>query len=463
MDWNVILRGGGDQLRYLSVRGRNILFAQRIFEALQIDNERDLPLDKYKAAFTSSAVKRIYEAILEIWPPNTDIEWVLTHSRSDVAGLYVGDYDGFFVRRAVVRHSLYASKILLIDPFVHPYSVTDEYNPTLNPEKYRAQTLKNVNLFLSLLPWIDAGLVEFIRTPADFVRGMAWEMAMRSKKLRADPTLAESIRRSVQQIKDRHFERITQHNHLLTAPDEYILSTIKEAGLAESAGEQQRFLDYLQRLRDGDPDFLERVQPGKKYAQLSIMSTGGPIEAARLAAQLSGAYLFTDIDLRWQLIKRDREHHSAEEREWSPFSKAIHDAKLTYLNNIKIDQALRVRQEGRLAGVRAVLREAWLRERDGDDYDDVNTIRFVENLTSAISAAEAEWSEMRGDLVKHGMIEGAAGLLAAGPLIAAGQGFWLAGALAAATAGTSAYSHFRHQAFLRRFPAAFFMDLKDAE
>lgn len=41
-------------------------------------------------------------------------------------------------------------------------------SPILNPEQYRVQTLRNVNLWFTLAPWIEAGLVEVIRTPADF-------------------------------------------------------------------------------------------------------------------------------------------------------------------------------------------------------------------------------------------------------------------------------------------------------
>ncbi|WP_291389541.1 hypothetical protein [Devosia sp.] len=305
--------------------------------------------------------------------------------------------------------------------------------------------------------------MEFIRTPADFDRKLAWDSMQRTSLWKLDPSLAELSRRSVDEIKGRHQQKLLRDTHLLAAPDDYVLRKLKEAGIAQTGAEQGQFLAYMQRLRDEDPDFLEQVRPGERYAQLAMMTTGGAIENARLAAQMTGAYLFTDIELRWHLIKRDRAEHSAEEIQWSPFAKAMQGAKLTYLNNVGIEHALRLRQEGRLSGVRSVLRDAWLREQTGDVYDDVNTLRFAENLADAVSAADAEWSELKADLLKHGVVEGAAGLLAAGPLVAAGQSLWLAGAAATAIAGSAIYGRFRHRAFLKRFPAAFFMHLEGAD
>jgi hypothetical protein len=164
------LRDRADQTPYLSLRGRNIRFATKISEALQLDRLGDSrSLRDYKAAFTAKAVRAIHEAVMEVWPPDLDIMRTLSlGGGNDVSGLYVGDYDLDYISRALVRHSIYANKILVVDPFVYPASVKDEFNPILNPDQYRAQTLRNVNFYFTLMPWIEAGIVQIIRTPADF-------------------------------------------------------------------------------------------------------------------------------------------------------------------------------------------------------------------------------------------------------------------------------------------------------
>jgi hypothetical protein len=136
VDWNKIMRDGQDWRKYLSIRGRNTLFIEKLAGVLNLDSKKKKPgsLKEYKTAFTAEAVRRIHESILEIWPPNIDIYSVLKKANVDVSGLYIGDYRTEFIIQGLVRHSIYANKILVIDPFIYPLSVRDEYNPILNPD-----------------------------------------------------------------------------------------------------------------------------------------------------------------------------------------------------------------------------------------------------------------------------------------------------------------------------------------
>jgi hypothetical protein len=137
-DREVIIREGGDYRPYLSIRGRNLFFTTRISEALRLNATGKIRgLKDYKAAFTTGPVRNIHEAVMEAWPPNIDIFEVLRRVPDDVSGLYIGDYDVSYITSGIVRHSIYANKILPVDPFIYPRSVRDEYNPILNPEQYR--------------------------------------------------------------------------------------------------------------------------------------------------------------------------------------------------------------------------------------------------------------------------------------------------------------------------------------
>ena len=92
VDWNEIFRTGGDWISYLSIRGRNIHFMNRVAEALQLDTGRIRSLSDYKAKFTANAVREIHEAVLDAWPPDLDIASILEATGTDVSGLYIGDY-----------------------------------------------------------------------------------------------------------------------------------------------------------------------------------------------------------------------------------------------------------------------------------------------------------------------------------------------------------------------------------
>jgi SEC-C motif len=123
IDWEQILRSGRDYTDLISVRGRNLMFVEAIQDALQLDKETSpVSLEKYKKAFTADAVRKIYEAVCDLWHPHTDIQSLLERAGADVSGLYIGDYDHDYVKAALVRHSIYANKILLVAALVHLFS-----------------------------------------------------------------------------------------------------------------------------------------------------------------------------------------------------------------------------------------------------------------------------------------------------------------------------------------------------
>ena len=461
IDWEQVLRSGRDHLDLMSIRGRNLLFVEAIHEALQLDKEVNAAsLAEYKRAFTAEAVRKIYEAVYDLWPPSTDIQSLLERAGADVSGLYIGDYDPHYVSAALVRHSIYANKILLVDPFQHPYILKPEYNPIENPAQYRAQTLRNVNFYLSLLPWMDAGIVEFVRTPADFDRELNYETMVRSRQAsRDEPELKAAIAISVRDLKQRHMRKQAFQDLILGAPESRLRRIYKDVGLSGKMTEAD-FIEQINAFRDADPDFLEPLGTGEQNAQLRMSSTGGTYEMARLTAQMSRSYLFTDLHARWAAIQYDRGKQTAENAVWSPFAKAVQNTKLYYLNNLTLDHAFRLRTENRLEGVRNVMTEAWDKARTEEPFDERNAVELANRLNNAVSEAESEWQDIKADMVKYGgaSLTGG-GILSVGAAIAAGQAAFVAAAAFVGTAAFGAWTKFKKAAYIKKYPAAFFMDL----
>jgi SEC-C motif-containing protein len=464
IDWETILSDGLDNRPYLSVRGRNLYFATLISDALKLNAlGKSRSLRDYKAAFTAAAVRKIHEAVMEVWPPNIDVSQALRRKPGDVSGLYIGDYGEEYLSRGIVRHSIYANKILLIDPFIYPRSVRDEFNPILNPEQYRAQTLKNVNLWFGLLPWIDAGIVEIIRPPSDFDSKLNWDlMTAQAKKYEENEDLREASKESVDELSSRHSEKLTFQQLLLGAPDSYLRRMFKERGLAKDWKTVDEFLKFVQRERDRDPDFLEPLDM-LGHDQLFMISSGASYPSARLAADITGSYLFTDIRVKWKEIELDREAQNAKNRIWAPFAKAIQETQFRYLNNLRLDHALMIRSQGRLESLRTFLRKVWKDASTADQFASENAVLLSEELTQRIRDAEVEWKQIDNDLLK--VVSGAAftGLLAAGPLIATGHASFLAAAVGVAGIGSVVNSTRKRWSFADRFPAAFFMKVESDE
>lgn len=464
VDWEAIIRDRRDQRPYLSIRGRNLYFTAEISQALELNAPGKIrSLKEYKAAFTASAVRKIHEAVMAAWPPDIKIDQALQGTRGEVSGLYIGDYGPEYIRRGIVRHSIYANKILLFDPFVYPKSVRDEFNPILNPEQHRAQTLKNVNLWFGLLPWIEAGVVEVIRAPADFDHQLNWDlMHDQMRKFEGNAELKEASERSVDKLSQRHTQRFMYQQLILSAPDSYLRRKFEELDLAKDGLTIDQFLNSIQEQRDADPDFLEPLD-SHGDEQLFMVSSGASYPSATMTANITGSYLFTDIPVKWKEMELDRANHSAENKVWAPFAKAIQEAQLRYLNNLRLDHALTLRREGRLESLRAFLRRVWKDASTDNEFDSRNALLLTEELGQRVREAEEEWKKIDTDLLKIVGTAGVTGLLAAGPLIAAGHAYFLAAAAATAGAGALLNSTRQRLSFPDKFPAAFFMKVEEGE
>ena len=392
VDWNHIIASHADPRPYLSVRGKNIAFLNKIAEIFLLDtNDQPKSLGEYKKAFTAKAVRDLNEEIVRLWPKNIDIHRVLQPSKGDVSGLYVGDYSPDQLRSAIVRHSLYATKLLIVDPFIYPLSVRDEYSPILNPEQYRAQTLRNVNLWLELAPWIDAGLVEVIRTPADFDHKLQWEsMKSQEEKFAANPELQAALEITADELKKRHLEDWRFRDQLLSLPDDVLIGKLDELTQGAKGVSKEDMLAYLRKTREEDPDFLEPMGTGENNSQLTMFSSGAMYNVARMTATITESYLLTDMPSRWMEIELDREGRSEETQAWSSFAKAFHSAEFKYLNNVNIQNALTLRKEERLQNFRAFLRRVWKQACDPQSFDKVNGKLLAEELQSEVNKADDE-------------------------------------------------------------------------
>jgi len=463
VDWNQIIKEGKDRTPYFSIRGRNLLFINKIAEALHIDSiTPSTSSQKLKAAVTSKAVRKIHEALIDIWPLNLDIKSVLQSASTDVSGLYVGEYRRENIIKGLVRHSIYANKMIVIDPFVYPYSVRDEYNPVLMPEQYCMQTLRNVNFWFLLTPWIEEGIVEIIRTPDDFDRKLKWDSLKRQhKKFEENEELRKVLEESTSKyVNSKQMEEEIFRQYILSAPDEYLKKVFKELDLGKEGLTFEKFSIYIEKKREEDPDFLEIFKPGGNISQLSMQSSGASYDIAKLTANLTGSYLITDIFSKWKEIEIDRKNQNAESREWAPFAKAFQKLELKYLNNLKLEHALILRKEKRLESLRVFLRKVWKSACGAEPFSRINAKNLADELVSEISNAEAEWKQIDIDLLKWFGAELSAELLAAGPLIASGYGSFLAAAITVSGALTLGSTQLKRKSFQDKFPAAFFMKLK---
>jgi len=445
----------------LSVREKNLAFLDKLGEVFYLNaDHKPKPLAEYKKAFTASRVRDIHEEVVRLWPKTMDINKTLAEARVGVSGLYIGDYSPEQLVRSVVRHSLYAEKLLIADPFTYAHSVRPEYNPVLNPQQYRTQTLRNVNLWLQLAPWIKAGIVEMIRTPDDFSHRLKWDaLTEQERKFAESRELQEAANITVEELKARHIEKWKYRDLVLSLPDEPLLQKLAEFEDPVKGITKEALLEYVRKQRAEDPDFLEVAGAGKENGQLQVVSTGAAYNMAKLTASLTGSYLVTDLSVKWKEIEIDRAGRSVETGVWSPFAKSIQEAGFRYLNDVSLEDALRLREEQRLSTLRTFLRGVWKQACDPTSFDDVNGGLLADELAAEVAKAKAEWDKIDQDLLKTAVAGTGAGLLAAGPMIASGHGLFLAAAAVMGGVGSLAAAARGRKRFSDEYPAAFFLKL----
>ena len=457
IDWERIKRENLDPIPFLSVRGRNIAFFNRVLEALQLDSPTpSLSLDKYKKSFTAHAVRKIHEAVVEMWPLDTDLPQVFSNTQKEVTGLYIGDYGIENVLKGIVRHSVYSSKLIVVDPFIYPHGLNREFDPLFVPDQYREHTLKCVNFWRVLLPWIDGGIVEIIRTPADFDRRLLRQsFETQEKKIEQNPDLKDALDKSVEEQAARVSKRDLLRRMILSAPDDYLRRQFEEEPNAEDVSVED-YIAYIHRLRAQDPEFLEPLAAGKP-GQLEIYSTGANYEVARITANLTGSYLLTDIDFKWKEIEAARQKSDTRNTAWEPFAKAFAAVDLKFLNNVDLSHALALRKEGRLEGMRTLLRRVWKSASTPESFNEENAKLLAEELKQEVALAQVEWKKIDRSLLKW---FGSNAVFAAAGLIASGHGSFLTAAVALAGAVRLGIAQHERRDFKVRHPAGFFLGVR---
>lgn len=446
-----------ESIQFMSLRGRNRAFIGHVLGALQIDTWKpNLPFAEIKRAFTPKAVREIFEAVQLFWPSYDDLTQCLAKESEKTSALYTGSYEPEDVFKALIRHSTYSDRILLTDPFLDPRRVAPQYSPLLHPEQHRSNAVKCTFLWLNLLPWIEAGIVGFVRPPADFIPGQ-WSKIMGAQRKRFDehPELAALLKKQVDEMAakagpmDRGF-----HEWYWLSNDEGFFRQI-HSEMPEPKPPVGEFLKFIQRRKDSHPYYVEHL-PGCNE-EIVIQTTGACYELSKDICAMTNSHVITNMETRWKEIELDRPNMTGDLAAWTPFAKALQGAELRALDKTSLEAALTLRKENKLAGMRMFFRKVWRACSHPDEFASPNALNLATELNEKISEARSEWAKIDQEILKwFGTAGGAiAAASFAGFLPAAAAGS--AAAISGVAALTSA--HIGRRTFRERYPAGYFLRL----
>jgi hypothetical protein len=298
--------------------------------------------------------------------------------------------------------------------------------------------------------------MEMIRLPTDFDHRLQWDMMKRQKaKFDADPELREALNQTIKEMTHRHSENNARILDFLATPDHALAQRFIEAGAIEDGISVEDLLEYVRRMRVDEPDFLDTID-ALDSQQTYFFTTGGHFEVAKLTAKMTGAYLVTDMRSKWLEIQKDRPE-SDRAALWEPFAKAFQQLDLKFLDGVEMKHSLQLRQDGRLASMRAFLSDVWKAAVDDDPFSSNNVQELSDRLEREVAVANEDWKQMDVDLLKLVGIEAAAMAGGVPALMSSGHGAFavaLGVALGGVALGTSLM---RRRSFHVTHPAAFFM------
>ncbi len=368
--------------------------------------------------------------------------------------LYLGDVRPDLILNNVVRFSLYTDEILIVDPFGLARSRQPAYNPILNPDQYKSDTVQLVYVLYQLAPWIISGIVKLIPDPHDFIPGLRWTTAEMAKSRFGEDDVEQSDIDAAKERGKMDFMRA-----MYALPDAQIKKVLRDSHQVYSESELASMIRHIRHLVRHDP--LSWEGSYADHPQLNPIRSGANLETALLISDLSGAFPYTNLATRWREITKAHEELNATSRVWTPLTQAFQTLQFRFLNNVDVPFAQRVREDGRLNTLRSFLR------RIGKDAEGLSEISAIEayvrdckdELIGEYRKAEAEW-----DRIDEAFLKWVAGAAAGGAALAGGHLTPSLGAWSGATLTGVSQLYFRYlsrQRFRKANPMSVFVDLRN--
>ena len=409
----------------------------------------------FKRNITGREIRSFYETQALLWPPETNWIDLIPQADYKLRALYLGEIEPQTIGQNLVRYSLYCDELMVVSPFHNPWHMAAEYNPIENPDQFKSDTIRLIYFLMEVSPWIESGLLKMIPDPGEFYPGLRHETWRLAQKRFGPDALTEDDRDAGFARGRSEMERVVQ----ALPPNSLFRLAEKATGKQLTELEKTELLKHVRRKLREDPLAYERPLTGD--GQLNVYRSGANLETALLILNQTGAFPYTNMTTRWNELMSARDQMGETARLWSPLTRAFQSLEFRFLNNVNVEFAENVRQDGRLGTFRALLRRVGKDAKDITDETLINS--YVRDcageLSSEYQRALADWRK-----IDEGFVKWAGAGIAAG--FVTGH-VWpdisTLSAAAAATISQLLLRYMRQQQFRRTNPMSVFIDLSKAE
>jgi hypothetical protein len=283
-----------------SIRERNLMLQNGIVNVLGLKQEKDWV--RVRRDLTDEQISKIYLLYEGLWPRETDLLQLLPKPDGIARAVYTGSIHPTAITEFALGASLYFGELIIQHPFLHAGTVKKEFSPVDNPRAYRQEFLKTVMLFLTVMPLVEAGLVNLIPDPCDFdvhLRDQMWHMAKsRSAGMAFD--------RRKEPRMEQHMKQDFQRG-LMSLPRDALRSELLKASPGLDEVRLEEALRYIEQLKERDPLAVlqeDSLAGGKTGGQYNLMKLAPNFEMTMYLAQATGSCIITDNLFRWTEVKR---------------------------------------------------------------------------------------------------------------------------------------------------------------
>ena len=380
----------------LSIRERNLIFNEMISDILGLTKGKTW--EDVRRELDDSQVKDIHKAFECLWPKGTNVVDLLPRPDQEVLrALYTGLVDPRTILTSVISYSNYFDEILVINPFINSTYIKPEFNPVNSPSQYKQETLKNVLLFMQLMPFIELGIVNLIPDPCSLNLHLQKQITEMAQARLEGFVINSEHSKLMEELNKDDFQR-----SMSGLPDENLKRIIKTDQPELSSKEIDDVLLYMKQNRLKDPlALLQPTIPGKSEGQMLVTHITPNFELGFFLAQLTGSFIYTDNRLRWMEITSSlSQADKTKESLWEPLAMYMKSIDFIYEINPEVNLKLRINEEMGL--IRNVLRKIFVHvqcEHDPSRILDLNKT-LSEELSDAHKKSEREWETIQKKAVK---------------------------------------------------------------
>lgn len=283
-----------------SIRERNLLLYKAIAKELGLDSGKTWA--EIRTDLTDEQIKRIYSLYAALWPRETDLLQLLPKPDGRARAVYTGCIHPSAITEFALGASLYFGELLVEHPFVHAGAVSKAFSPVENPLTYRQEFLKSVVFLLTVMPLVDAGLINLVPDPCNFdthLRDQMFDMAQtRLRGVRVDPKKDPRLRQLMEDDAKRG---------MLALPEEALRSQARRWDPEMNDERMQEFMAGVDYLKRSDPLAVLQAgtfDGGEEGGLLNVCKLSPNFELAMYLAQAVGGSIVTDSLHRWEEIQR---------------------------------------------------------------------------------------------------------------------------------------------------------------